>query len=347
MSRLLRGGPVAVLALVVGLAGLTSACAGAAKPDAATVGSHHIQRSDFEDELHTLVDNDKFRTAALQQDSTAEIPVGLSAAWLQNLVYQSIIDAEFGRRNLKIGRDDEAQALAQLGQSFGVDVFGDFPASFRKLMIARAARAQVLSAALQGPEPTEAAKRAYFREHRADYAAQCPNNRSVAHILVRQKTQADAIAAQLRDGADFATLARENSIDTGSARAGGQLGCLRSSGFVPEFQDAANAATPDVPTAPVHTTFGWHIILVRGDYVTYENFADQVASEMAQQGSSALSAFLVRKVRATKVTIDRRYGTWHVDAQGGQIVPPTAPSPRESRTAPTTAAPPLGAPGEG
>jgi parvulin-like peptidyl-prolyl isomerase len=43
------------------------------------------------------------------------------------------------------------------------------------------------------------------------------------------------------------------SIDTTSGTRGGALGCLAPGEFVPEFQNAAEAAPLGVVTGPVHT----------------------------------------------------------------------------------------------
>ena len=61
-------------------------------------------------------------------------------------------------------------------------------------------------------------------------------------------------------GADFATIAKEQSTDTGSAAQGGSLGCLGAQPFVKEFQDAADALPVGATSAPVQTQYGWHVI---------------------------------------------------------------------------------------
>ncbi len=47
---------------------------------------------------------------------------------------------------------------------------------------------------------------------------------NAAHILVETEEKANDLKAQLDGGADFAELAKANSIDTGSGAAGGDLG---------------------------------------------------------------------------------------------------------------------------
>lgn len=85
-----------------------------------------------------------------------------------------------------------------------------------------------------------------------------------AHILTDTREQADAATARLADGEDFGAVASELSLDPGSAANGGQLGCIPLAEFqaslVPEYVDAALAAEVDVPTEPVESEFGYHVI---------------------------------------------------------------------------------------
>jgi len=77
------------------------------------------------------------------------------------------------------------------------------------------------------------------------------------------KKKADDLLAQIKAGADFAKLARENSDDPGSASKGGDLGFFKKGMMVPEFDAAVFALKPgEVTQTPVKTDFGYHIIKV-------------------------------------------------------------------------------------
>lgn len=79
------------------------------------------------------------------------------------------------------------------------------------------------------------------------------------------KTKAEELIKKLDEGADFATLAKENSDDTGSAQNGGDLGYFNKGEMVEEFENAAYALEVDKYTKePVKTTYGYHIILKTG-----------------------------------------------------------------------------------
>ncbi len=75
------------------------------------------------------------------------------------------------------------------------------------------------------------------------------------------------IRQRLVDGkADFATMARLNSVD-GSATRGGDLGWVEPGDTVPEFEKAMNALKPGEISPIIHTPFGYHIIQVEGRQV--------------------------------------------------------------------------------
>ncbi len=63
------------------------------------------------------------------------------------------------------------------------------------------------------------------------------------HILVKTEKEANDALAEIKKGADFATVAKSKSTD-GSARDGGDLGYFSRGDMVAEFSDAAFAMKP-------------------------------------------------------------------------------------------------------
>ena len=104
------------------------------------------------------------------------------------------------------------------------------------------------------------------------------------HVLVNTEDEARALIAELADGADFNTLAKENSIGP-SAASGGDLGWFTSDRMVPEFSAAVESLDKDSFTRePVHTQFGWHVIYLEDvrdtEKPAFEDVAEELKGEM-------------------------------------------------------------------
>lgn len=125
-------------------------------------------------------------------------------------------------------------------------------------------------------------------EYRKSIALE-PKNEEVRarHILVKTKAAAIAIVAELKGGADFATLARSKSTGP-SGRSGGDLGYFQFKQMVPPFSEAAFSLKPgEITDEPVKTQFGWHIIKVEDRRVTgrssYEDSAAKIRQELSDK----------------------------------------------------------------
>jgi peptidyl-prolyl cis-trans isomerase C len=110
-------------------------------------------------------------------------------------------------------------------------------------------------------EPTE-------QELHAEYEAQVaklPHTEYHArHILVATEDYAKGLIAKLDKGANFAELAKSDSIDP-SKDNGGDLGWFTPSGMVKPFADAVvQLKAGEYTHEPVHTQYGWHIIKLEG-----------------------------------------------------------------------------------
>ncbi len=128
---------------------------------------------------------------------------------------------------------------------------------------------------------TEEAVRAEYDKFVAEFVP--ADEIRASHILVADEAEANAIKAELDGGADFATLAKEKSIDPGAAN-GGDLGFFGKGMMVAPFEAAAFALT-DVGqvSAPVQSQFGWHIIRLEEKRQSAPPAFEQVAGQLQQQ----------------------------------------------------------------
>jgi peptidyl-prolyl cis-trans isomerase C len=118
------------------------------------------------------------------------------------------------------------------------------------------------------------------------------------HILVATEDEAKAIEAELKKGADFATLAKEKSKDPGAAE-GGDLGDFTKDQMVPEFSEAAFKLDKGQISDPVHTQFGWHIIKVEDKRTKPTPTFDEVKTQIENYVAHRAQAELVDNLRKT------------------------------------------------
>ncbi len=134
---------------------------------------------------------------------------------------------------------------------------------------------------------------------------QAPSEQEVRarHILVPTEEEAKAILAQLKNGADFAALAKEKSKDPGAAE-GGDLGYFTKEQMVPEFAAIAFKLDKGQISDPVKTQFGWHIIKVEDKRIKPTPTFDQVKPQIENYVAHRAQAQLVDNLRKT-ATIER------------------------------------------
>ena len=81
-----------------------------------------------------------------------------------------------------------------------------------------------------------------------------------SHILVEKQSHAIAILARLKNGEKFGKLAKELSLDSGSAKKDGNLGYFTKGKMVKPFEEAAFKLQVGEISQPIKSEFGYHII---------------------------------------------------------------------------------------
>ncbi|RKY25347.1 MAG: hypothetical protein DRP62_01485 [Planctomycetota bacterium] len=106
---------------------------------------------------------------------------------------------------------------------------------------------------------------------------------------------------QIKDGADFATLAKANS-SCPSAQKGGDLGFFSRGRMVPAFEKAAFELKVGQVSDIVETQFGYHIIKLtdRKDAVvkTFEQAKDDIIKMLAQKKQGELVKEYIDSLKA-------------------------------------------------
>ena len=224
------------------------------------------------------------------------------------------------------------KALEQEGRKLGVD---RDPAVRTQLATIEA---QVLAGEavkkLAG-DPTEAdLKAAYEKERAANetvelshilvaYAGGQVPPRSGQPLEIGQAMQrAKAIETQLRGGADFAQIAKNNSDDQQNAAQGGRLGPVPVQALPPDLAPAVAALQPGQVSAPVRSTYGVHIFKAGPRSMrAYDEVRPQLEQRIKRE---KLEAALQNLTKNAKVDLEPKF-FGDPNAAPPQNVPPLVP----------------------
>ncbi len=140
-----------------------------------------------------------------------------------------------------------------------------------------------------------------YQERKASFVAE--EERDSSHILIElsdavSDEQAldtlEIISGKLASGESFEELAKEYSDDIGSKSDGGRLGYAKKGVFDPKFEEVLFSMEVGTVSAPVRTSFGYHLIKLNGvDKKPYADLSEVSASLEAElKRGDVLKAYL-------------------------------------------------------
>jgi parvulin-like peptidyl-prolyl isomerase len=183
---------------------------------------------------------------AEQREAAAKIGIHVTEAQVAKQL-QQVVTAQFKGDRKAFEKAAAAQGLTP----------GDVHDAVASGLLQKAIKAKVTARLKVG----NAEIQAYYDKNRAQY--QSRPTRPMREILVKTKAQADALEAELRGGADFATLARRSSIDPASKAAGGKIVLQQGTMAVPDDTTALALPVGKV-TKPLRKGTGWVILKALG-----------------------------------------------------------------------------------
>lgn len=149
-----------------------------------------------------------------------------------------------------------------------------------------------------------------------------PERRRIGNIVVRTKEDADRLAADLRDGAAFASLARQHSIDEATRNKGGDLGSITRDQLQQRYGDAAFAAEAGEVFGPVRNKFGWNVGIVKRTLppvpAKFDDVKDQLRQQLAFEKAIAhWRQWLAGQIKAADIEYADEYRPANPDAPPG------------------------------
>jgi foldase protein PrsA len=135
---------------------------------------------------------------------------------------------------------------------------------------------QYLQSQLKSVTVSDGDAKTYYDAHKSDFVQV-----TVDQILLSSEQKASQIEQQLKNGANFAKLADENSIDPSVKQNHGHFANSLASQFVPEFAKACETLPIGQISDPVKTQYGYHVLKVDSrKQMTYSDAADQIKIQL-------------------------------------------------------------------
>lgn len=136
--------------------------------------------------------------------------------------------------------------------------------------------------------------------------------RHLANIVVATQARAAQVLQQLQSGADFATLAQQDSLDGSTKDKGGDVGDVAASQLEPGYGKVAFAAPSGAFFGPVQTQFGWNvgqvISIMPSAALSFDQAQGQIKTAIQDTNKEQVwNGWIVKQLKAANVHYARAY----------------------------------------
>ena len=275
--------------------------------NAATYNDVEILSADLE---RTVTD---FVTIGEAQSTNGVVDAETVRSLLTSLIRAEAVNQVIADAGESVTDEDIAAVREQLAEQ-GAD---ELPETLRELIVQLNA-AQAVLGRVQAPSPEDIAQR--YNNNPKSLGMLC-----VSHLIVKDKSTADSAREELGDNPtdeEFASVAGKYSTEPNAKESGGALtgqsgDCIGinewQSSYDPAFVAGALAARTGIPTKPVKSSFGWHVIFIR----PFTAVSESVSANFAEAPGEYL---LLGALADADISVASRYGRW--DPLAGTVVAP-------------------------
>ena len=323
----------------------SNAPAGVAAADsvAVTVDGQKIMESDVEKKVAPRL---KAMSGQIPEQYAQEYKKQLRTRAIEGLVIETLLDKKITDQNITVSDDEvKAEMAKQLQEQkmteddlkkvltmYGLN-FDEYKAQLKRGL----AYNKLLDAQMTGKvDVNDAEIKKYYDENSAEFKT--PEQVRASHILIstrsvdpnadanavkaEAKKKAESILAEIKNGGDFAELAKKNS-SCPSAEKGGDLGFFGRGQMVPEFDAAAFGMKVGDVNGPVETQFGYHIIKVTEhkdpNTTSFDQAKDQIKERLINTKKGGLAKGYVDELKS-KAKIEYPAGKEPKAAEGTQVI---------------------------
>lgn len=268
----------------------------------AKVGSGEIT----EQELNEMMN------AYKQQTGKSEVTDEERKMLLENLIENRLLRIEAGARNLVVTDEMLDQQMGFFFQQYGGEE--QFKMLLQQQNISIDDIRENMKADLEGQLTArdEIDKKlsvsdddinGYYEEHKEHIKTD--ESFRASHILIKTekddaKESAEKVLEEIKNGADFAEMAKEHS-DCPSKNSGGDLNFFGKGQMVPEFENAVVGMKVDEVSDLVETQFGYHIIKKtgheEGKNLSFDEAKPQIKDVLSREQSKHIIKDLIDELR--------------------------------------------------
>ena len=227
-------------------------------------------------EFERLVDGDaRLRATLARPDGKAALGREFGKAFA--------LEAEARRRKLDQSPEVQLKVRNYTMQLLGYQLLASLRAAYLKDEAALTRHYEAKRSAFEEPRV-----RTILVRVKGSAVAARPGTRELSEAEARAK--AEALRAKLAGGADFTALAKEESDDTGSRDAGGDIGFVARGATDARFEELAYSLPVGAVSDVIRTEFGFQILRVEERRVRpLESVKEVLANELAHKDMEALS----------------------------------------------------------
>jgi peptidyl-prolyl cis-trans isomerase C len=294
---------------------------------AVTVNGFDITEKDIEERIKPRLEQTAARNKQLPPVVIEQLKVRMGKEALEHMIVERLIDEQVKAAQIAVTPEDVNNLIQEMAAAEKLSV-DDMKAlieasgqSFeqwkQRMQLEKRLAYQKLFESKFGSDVnvTEEEARQYYLENQQQF--EIPAQIRASHILIKPdtsdpnvepalakaaaRTKAEELLKQIKDGADFAELAKANSSCPSSVR-GGDLGFFSKGQMVPAFEEAAFALGVGQVSDIVETNFGYHIIKITdkkdAGTKTFEEVKDNLVEMLTAKKQGELAEKYVESLKA-------------------------------------------------
>jgi peptidyl-prolyl cis-trans isomerase C len=277
---------------------------------AVTVNGIDIMETDIEKAMEPEINNIAKQNSNLPPALIEQLKKQLRARYIDQLIREQLLSEQVRDANI-VTTDEEItnqinQLIANQPEPMTLEEFKEktteYGMSFDEMkedIRKRLSYRKLILAQWEGKiDVNEADAKKFYDENPKEF--QTPEQVSASHILIKPdpnvadpnqakaqaKAKAEDLLKQLKDGAEFADLAKLNSACPSSAQ-GGDLGFFARGQMTPPFEEAAFKLELGQLSDIVETEYGYHIIKSTGHkdagQISFEQAKDSIIKYLTQE----------------------------------------------------------------